>query len=79
MSGQKGIIGLHHVAAITSGAQSNPDFYTTVLGLRLVRSTVTLQAPDTEHFHYGEAGGSPGSLSPPSSLPIPLPLSRRRP
>jgi glyoxalase family protein len=79
MSGQEGIIGLHHVTAIASGAQSNPDFYTTVLGLQLVRSTVTFEAPDTHHFYYGEAGGSPGSLSLPSPLPIPLPLSRRRP
>ncbi len=32
------IDGLHHVTAITADAQTNIDFYTGVLGLRLVKS-----------------------------------------
>ncbi len=32
--------GLHHVTAITSDAQRNVDFYTGLLGLRLVKVTV---------------------------------------
>ena len=41
------IRGLHHVTAIASGAQANVDFYTRVLGLRLVKapSTLTRRTP----------------------------------
>src|SRR6516162_375328 len=56
------IRGLHHVTAIASGAQANIDFYTRVLGLRLVKRTINFDAPDTYHFYYGDSGGSPGSL-----------------
>jgi glyoxalase family protein len=37
----KQIPGIHHVTAIASDAQRNVDFYTTVLGLRMVKLTVT--------------------------------------
>jgi glyoxalase family protein len=57
-----GIRGIHHVTAIAGGAQSNLDFYTKVLGLRLVKRTVNFDAPDTYHFYYGDTAGSPGSL-----------------
>jgi len=56
------IRGLHHVTAIASGAQANVDFYTRVLGLRLVKRTVNFDAPDTYHFYYGNGVGSPGGL-----------------
>jgi len=56
------ICGLHHVTAIASGAQANVDFYTRVLGLRLVKRIVNFDAPDTYHFYYGNGAGGPGSL-----------------
>ena len=56
------IRGLHHVTAIASGAQANVDFYTRVLGLRLVKRTVNFDAPETYHFYYGDSAGRPGSL-----------------
>lgn len=62
MSDHVGIRGIHHVTAIASGAQSNLDFYTKVLGLQLVKRTVNFDAPDTYHFYYGDIVGSPGSL-----------------
>jgi glyoxalase family protein len=62
MAEQHSIRGLHHVTAIASGAQANVDFYTRVLGLRLVKRTVNFDAPDTYHFYYGDAAGAPGSL-----------------
>ncbi len=62
MANSVGIRGLHHVTAIASGAQVNLDFYTRVMGLRLVKRTVNFDAPDTYHFYYGDAAGSPGSL-----------------
>ena len=36
------ITGLHHVTAITGNAQENIDFYTGVLGLRLVKKRLIL-------------------------------------
>src|SRR5215469_15439708 len=62
MTQQSFIRRLHHVTAIASGAQANLDFYTRVLGLRLVKRTVNFDAPDTYHFYYGDADGAPGSL-----------------
>src|SRR2546421_12967571 len=58
----QGVSGLHHVTAIASDPQRNLDFYTRVLGLRLVKRTVNFDAPDTYHFYYGDNAGSPGSL-----------------
>ena len=62
MTDDTGIRGIHHVTAIAGGAQSNLDFYTKVLGLRLVKRTVNFDAPDTYHFYYGDTAGRPGSL-----------------
>jgi glyoxalase family protein len=62
MADHVGIRGLHHVTAIASNAQANLDFYTRVLGLRLVKRTVNFDAPDTYHFYYGDDAGNPGSL-----------------
>lgn len=62
MSEQISIRGLHHVTAIARDAQANLDFYTRVLGLRLVKRTVNFDAPDTYHFYYGDTAASPGSL-----------------
>jgi glyoxalase family protein len=54
--------GLHHVTAIASDPQRNVDFYTRVLGLRLVKQTVNFDAPDTYHLYYGDAAGRPSTL-----------------
>jgi glyoxalase family protein len=54
--------GLHHVTAIAEDPQRNVDFYTTVLGLRLVKRTVNFDATDTYHLYYGNESGSPSTL-----------------
>ena len=54
--------GIHHVTAIASDPQQNLDFYTGVLGMRLVKRTVNFDDPTTYHFYYGDAAGSPGSI-----------------
>jgi len=54
--------GLHHVTAIAGNPQRNVDFYTKVLGLRLVKQTVNFDAPDTYHLYYGDEAGRPASL-----------------
>jgi len=54
--------GLHHVTAIAGDPQSNVDFYTTVLGLRLVKQTVNFDAPHVWHLYYGDSKGLPASI-----------------
>jgi glyoxalase family protein len=54
--------GLHHVTAIATDPQSNVDFYTRALGLRLVKQTVNFDAPDSYHLYYGDEQGKPSSL-----------------
>ena len=54
--------GLHHVTAIASNPQKNVDFYTKVLGLRMVKQTVNFDAPHVWHLYYGDESGSPSSI-----------------
>ncbi|MBF9034543.1 ring-cleaving dioxygenase [Rhodobacterales bacterium HKCCE2091] len=56
------IPGIHHVTAISGPPQPNVDFYTKILGQKLVKKTVNFDAPDTYHLYYGDAGGSPGTI-----------------
>lgn len=56
------ISGLHHITAIAGDAQRNYDFYTGVLGLRMVKKTVNFDDPQTYHFYFGDEAGSPGSI-----------------
>ena len=56
------IIGLHHVTAIASDPQRNLDFYTEVLGLRLVKRTINFDDPGTYHFYFGDDSGTPGTI-----------------
>ena len=56
------LTGIHHVTAIASDPQRNLDFYTSVLGLRLVKLTVNFDDPGTYHFYFGNATGAPGSI-----------------
>ncbi|MFN3649451.1 MAG: ring-cleaving dioxygenase [Armatimonadota bacterium] len=54
--------GLHHVTAITALPQQNVDFYSGVLGLRLVKLTVNFDDPTSYHLYYGDELGSPGTI-----------------
>ena len=56
------ITGIHHITAIAGDPQRNLDFYTTVLGLRLVKLTVNFDDPGTYHFYFGNDAGAPGSI-----------------
>jgi glyoxalase family protein len=53
--------GLHHVTAIAGPAQENLDFYTGVLGMRLVKRSVNQDDPGTYHLFYADAEGHPGT------------------
>jgi glyoxalase family protein len=53
--------GIHHVTAITGDAPRNVDFYTRVMGLRLVKKTVNQDDPTVYHLFYADEKGSAGS------------------
>lgn len=53
--------GIHHLTAITGNARGNHDFYTRVLGLRLVKKTVNQDDVSAYHLFYADGLASPGS------------------
>ena len=53
--------GIHHVTCITGDAPRNVDFYTRVLGLRMVKKTVNQDDPTVYHLFYADEAGTPGS------------------
>ena len=53
--------GIHHITAITGDAPRNVDFYTRVLGLRLVAKTVNQDDPTVYHLFYADEHGDAGS------------------
>jgi glyoxalase family protein len=53
--------GIHHVTAITGDAPTNVDFYTGLLGLRMVKKTVNQDDPTVYHLFYADERGSAGS------------------
>src|SRR3954470_18906379 len=53
--------GVHHVTAITGDAPRNVDFYTRVLGLRLVAKSVNQADPTVYHLFYSDEEGHAGS------------------
>ena len=56
------IAGLHHVTAISGAPQENVDFYTALLGQRLIKKTVNFDEPGTYHLYYGSHDGAPGTI-----------------
>jgi glyoxalase family protein len=58
----KMILGIHHITAIAGDPQRNIDFYTGLLGLRLVKVTVNFDDPSSYHFYYGDGQGNPGTI-----------------
>ena len=53
--------GIHHVTCITGNAPVNVEFYTGVLGLRLVKKTVNQDDPTVYHLFYADEDGSAGA------------------
>lgn len=53
--------GLHHVTAVSAHIQANLEFYTQVLGLRLVKKTVNQDDVSAYHLFYADKAGSPGT------------------
>ena len=53
--------GIHHISAITGDARRNVDFYTRVLGLRMIAKTVNQDDPSVYHLFYGDEHAQPGA------------------
>lgn len=59
----KGIVkGLHHITATVNDAQEDYDFYTKLLGQRLIKETVNFDNENVYHFYYGNEIGSPSTI-----------------
>lgn len=53
--------GIHHVSAITANADKNHDFFTRILGMRLVKKSVNQDSTSSYHLFYADAAGTPGT------------------
>ena len=58
----EGVLGIHHITAIARNPQRNIDFYSGLLGMRLVKLTVNFDDPTTYHLYYGDSLGHPGTI-----------------
>ncbi|WP_274363798.1 ring-cleaving dioxygenase [Paenibacillus thermotolerans] len=57
----KALKGQHHVSAITANAKNNYEFYTGVLGMRLVKKSVNQDDTSVYHLFYADERGNPGT------------------
>ena len=55
------LTGLHHVTAVSARIADNVDFYTNLLGLRLVKKSVNQDDVSAYHLFYADKLGSPGT------------------
>ena len=76
--GTMNLEGIHHVTLITGDAPRNVDFYTRVLGLRLVKKTVNQDDPTVYHLFYADERGSAGRRHHVLRVPGRAPRPRRR-
>lgn len=56
------ILGLHHITIVCANAQRTVDFYTKVLGQRLIKQTVNFDDPGSYHLYFGNDAAQPGSV-----------------
>ena len=55
--------GLHHITGAATDGQKDHDFYTKVLGLRRVKTTINHETADQWHLFYGDHDGNAGTIS----------------
>jgi len=55
-------MGFHHVALVSSDARRTLRFYRDVLGLALVKRTVSAEDPGAYHLYFGDASAAPGTI-----------------
>ena len=57
------VTGIHHITACAGGAQQDIDFFTQVLGLRMVKQTVLMDGKiPIYHLYYANENAEPGSV-----------------
>jgi glyoxalase family protein len=56
------VTGFHHITCIGSHPQQNLEFYSGILGLRLVKKTVHFDREEVYHLYYGDDRGRPGTV-----------------
>ena len=56
------IQGIHHITLVCADAQRTLDFYTQILGQRLLKQTVNFDDPGSYHLYFGNHTGQPGSV-----------------
>ena len=56
------LLGLHHVTLVASNAQQTVAFYTKVLGLRLIKTTVNFDDPGSYHLYFADETGTAGTV-----------------
>src|SRR5215203_3087828 len=55
--------GFHHLTACAGGAQEDIDFYTQVVGQRMVKQTVLFDGTNpVYHLYYADEVGTPGTV-----------------
>ena len=54
--------GIHHISGIVRHPQENIDFYTSLLGLRLIKKAVNFDDANTYHFYFGNRTGDSGTV-----------------
>jgi glyoxalase family protein len=58
------VTGLHHITLCAGGAQDDVDFFTQVVGQRLIKKTVLFDGRYAHyHLYYANAGAEPGSVT----------------
>lgn len=55
------IRGMHHVSAMTSDAKRNYEFFTNIMGMRLVKKTVNQDDVQAYHLFYADDKGNAGT------------------
>ncbi len=58
----RNITGIHHITAISASAQENLDFYSGILGMRLIKKTVNFDDPGVYHLYFADYKGTPGGV-----------------
>lgn len=56
------VLGIHHITGAVTNPQRDYDFYTGVLGLRLVKQTINHDSPNMWHFFYADYEGNAGTV-----------------
>jgi len=55
------VSGIHHITAVSAQIEANLAFYTSTMGMRLVKKSVNQDDLTAYHLFYADAAGSPGT------------------